>query len=253
MDFANLEQQFSNLLREAEVNPSDPPTSIKTFRAPLATIHRLANWRYAAFVGSLSAASIGVSAWWWSSSVHTAMMAPSDPAPLTQAPPEFVAPKDATAVALSDLAQQLQSMTPDLAALKQAVEQLELRQEQLVHDNENVASQLKASQNEMARSIIDQIKATQTQMERESQTLTERLHATQEQLARVIANASEPKAMPEASPTTSPEEPKVVPDIPLPRPRQSANVAQTQRPARSSERPQAKKPQPSLAWPWSAR
>ena len=207
---AGLDEQLSNLRREAGVNPSDPPASIKTFRAPPATIHRLANWRYVAFVGSLLAASIGVAAWWWSSSAHTAMMAPSDPAPLTQAAPEAVAPKDAapTAVALSsDLAQQLQPMTRDLAALRQAVEQLKVRQEQLVRDNENVASQLKASQEEMARnnSIIDQIKATQIQMARESQTLTERLNASQEQLARVIANASEPKVMPE-EPKVSPEE-----------------------------------------------
>jgi len=240
MDSAGLEEQFSNLLREAGVNPSDPPASNKTFRAPLATTHRLANWRYVAFVGSLLAASVGVAAWWWSSSAHTAMMAPSAPAPLTQAAPEAVALS-------SDLAQQLQPMTRDLAALRQAVEQLKVRQEQLARDNENVASQLKASQEEMARnnSIIDQIKATQIQMARESQTFTERLNASQEQLARVIANASEPKVMP--------EEPKVMPEIPLPRPRQSAIVAQTQTPAPTSARPQAKKPQPSLAWPWSAR
>jgi len=248
MDSAGLVEQFSNLLREAGVNPSDPPARIKTFRAPLATIHRLANWRYVAFVGSLLA--IGVAAWWWSSSAHTAMMAPSDPALLKRARPEAVAPKDTalTAAALSsDLAQQLQPMTRDLAALRQAVEQLKVRQEQLVRDNENVASQLKASQEEMARNniIIDQIKATQIQMARESQTLTERLNASQEQLARVIANASEPKVMP--------EEPKVMPEIPLPRPRQSANVAQTQKPAPTPARPQAKKPRPSLAWPWSGR
>ena len=82
---ASLDELFSNLAREAGVNPSDPPASNKTFRAPLATIYRLANWRYVAFVGSLLAASIGVAAWWWSSSAHTAMMAPSAPAPLTQA------------------------------------------------------------------------------------------------------------------------------------------------------------------------
>jgi len=243
------DEQFSNLARELGVNPSDPPASIKTFRAPLATIHRLANWRYVAFVGSLLAASIGVAAWWWSSSAHTAIMAPSAPAPLTQAAPEAVAPKDAapTAVALSsDLAQQLQPMTRDLAALRQAVEQLKVRQEQLVSDNENVASQLEASQEEMARNnnIIEQIKATQIQMARESETVTERLNASQEQLAHVIANASEPKVMP--------EEPKVMPEIPVPRPRRSTNVAQTT-PQQATARPQAKKPQTSLAWPWSVR
>lgn len=241
---AGLDDELSSLRRELGVNPSDPPASIKRFRARPATIHRLANWRHLAFVGSLLAASIGVAAW-WSSSAHTAMMAPSAPAPLTQAAPKDAVP---TAVALSsDLAQQLQPMTRDLAAFRQAVEQLKVRQEQLVRDNENVASQLKASQEEIARnnSIIDQIKATQIQMARESQTLTERLNASQEQLARVIANASEPKVMP--------EEPKVMPEIPLPRPRQLANVAQTQKPAPTSARPQAKKPQPPLAWPWSVR
>src|SRR6202022_1821123 len=116
--FASLEEQLSNLAREAGVNPSDPPASMKTFRAPPATIHQLADWRYLAFVGSLLAASIGVAAWWWSSSVHTEAMAPSDPVPLTEAAP--------TAVALSsDLAQQLQPIAHDLAALRQAVTQLE--------------------------------------------------------------------------------------------------------------------------------
>jgi hypothetical protein len=229
---ASLEEQLSNLAREAGVSPSAPPTNMKTSRAPLATIHRLADWRSLAFVGSLLAASIGVAAWWWSSSVDTAM-------------PKDVAP---TAVALSsELVQQLQPMARDLAALGQTVEQLKVRQEQLVRDNENLASQLKASREEMARnsSITDQIKAIQTQTARESQTLTKRLDASQEQLARLIANASEPNAMPEA--------PKVMPEIPLPRPRQSANVAQTQKPAPTPARPQAKKPQPSLAWPWSPR
>ena len=158
---ASLKEQFSNLPREAA-----PPTSMKTSRAPLATIHRLADWRYLALVGSLLAASIGVAAWWWSSSVDAAMMAPANSAPLTQAAPEAATPKDVapTAVALSsELAQQLQPMARDLAALRQTVEQLEVRQEQLVRENENLASQLKASREEVAgnNSIIDQIKATQ--------------------------------------------------------------------------------------------
>jgi len=257
------DEQFSNLARELGVNPSDPPASIKTFRAPRATIHRLANWRYVAFVGSLLAASIGVAAWWWSSSAHTAIMAPSAPAPLTQAAPEAVAPKDAapTAVALSsDLTQQLQPMARDLAAMSQTVEQLKVRQEQLIRDNEDLASQLKASREEMARynSIIDQIKANQIQTARESHTLTERLNAGQEQLARVIANASEPRPVSEPAemipeePKVSPEEPKVMPEIPMPRPRRSTNVAQTT-PQQAMARPQAKKPQTSLAWPWSVR
>jgi outer membrane murein-binding lipoprotein Lpp len=238
---ASLDDLFS--YRDAGVNPAGSPASMKTTRAPLATFHRLADWRYVAFAGILLAASIGAVAWWWSSSTDTAIMAHSDPARLTQAAPKEAAP---TAIALSsDLAQQFQSMTRDLATLRQAVERLDARQEQLVRDNENVASHLKASQEEMARNnnIIEQIKATQMQMARESETVTERLNASQEQLANVIANASEPKVMP--------EEPKVMSEIPLPRPRQPANIAQTQKPAPTPARPHAKKPQPSLAWPWS--
>ncbi|MDE5457083.1 hypothetical protein GWE18_30500 [Bradyrhizobium sp. CSA112] len=242
-----IESCLSNLLSEAGVNPSAPPIAMKTSRAPRATIHRSAGWRYVVFVGSLVTASVCGAAWWWSSSAHTAMIATSDPAPPTQAVP--------TAVALSsDLAQQLQLMARDLAALRQAVEQVNVRQEQLVRDNENVASQLKASHQEMARNngIIEQVKATQIQMARESQTLTERLNASQEQLARVVANASEPKVVP-AEPKVSPEEPKVMPEIPLPRPRQSTNVAQAQKPSPTPARLQAQKPQSPLAWPWSVR
>jgi hypothetical protein len=241
-----IERCLSNLLSEAGVSPSPLPATMKTSPAS-----RSAGWRYMAFAGSLLAASIGVAAWWWSTSVDTAMMPPSDPAPLTQAASKDVA--QTAVVTSSELAQQLQPVARDLAASKQTVEQLKVRQEQLVRDNENLASQLKASREEMARnnSIIDQIKATQIQMARESQTLTERLNASEER-ARVIANASEPKVMPE-EPKVSPEEPKVMPQIPLPRPRQSAIVAQMQTPAPTSARPQAKKPQPSLAWPWSAR
>jgi hypothetical protein len=260
---ASLKEQISSLEREEGASPSAPPTSMKTSRTSLARIHRMANWRHVAFVGSLLAASIGVAAWWWSSSVDTAMMARSDPAPLTQAAAEAVAPKDVVPAAVapsSELAQQFQPLSRDLAALRQTVEQLEVRQEQLVRENENLASQLKASREEAVgnNSIIDQIKATQIQMARESQTLTERLNASQEQLARVIANASEPKAIPEAptvmpeEPKVSPEAPKATPEVPLPRPRQAAHVAQIQKPAPTAARPQAKKPQPSFAWPWSA-
>jgi ABC-type transporter Mla subunit MlaD len=245
-----IAEQLSSLAREAEVGPSPPPANTKkTSHDPPATTHQSANWRHVAFGGALLAASIGIAAWWWSSSAHT--MAPS------QAAPEAVAPKAAapSAITLSDLAQQLQPLTGDLAALRQTVEQLKVRQEQLVRDNENVAGQLKASQEELARNktIIDETKAIQTQMARENQTLAERLSASQEQLTRVIANASTPTVMPEELKVSSPEEPKAGPEIPLPRPRHSATVAQARKPTPSPARPQAEKPQPSFAWPWSAR
>jgi hypothetical protein len=260
---ASLEQQLSNLAHEAGISSSASPTSMKTSRPPPATSHRLADWRFVVLVGSLLAAPIGVAAW-RSSSADMAMMAPSDPKPLAQAAPESAAPKDVASVTVglsSGLAQQLQPMARDLAALRQTVEQLKVRQEQLVRDNENLTSQLEASREEMARNkgIVDQINANQIQMARENQTLTEWVNASQEQLARITASPSEPKAMPEApmpipeAPTMMPEEPKVMPGIPLPRPRQPADVAQAQKPTPTPARQQAKKPQPLLAWPWSMR
>jgi outer membrane murein-binding lipoprotein Lpp len=249
---AQIESCLSNLLSEAGVSPSAPPTTMKTSRAS-----RSAGWRYVAFASSLLTASIAGAAWWWAFSAHNAMGGPPAPAPLTQPKPQAIGPTDAGSTAVvvsSELAQQLQPMTHDLAALRRAVEQLKVKQEQLVRDNENVASQLNASQQELARnnSMIDEIKATQVQMARESRTLTERLNASQEQLGRVIADASKPDVIPE-QPKVSPEEPKEMPKIPLPRPRQTANVAQTQKPVPTPSRPEAKKPQPSLAWPWSTR
>ena len=76
----------------------------------------------------------------------------------------------------------------------------------------------------MARNnnIIEQVKATQIQIAHESGTVAERLNASQEQLARVIANASEPKVMPEEPKQVNSEEPKLMPEIPPPRPRQLA-------------------------------
>lgn len=246
----SLEEQLLNFALEAEISPSGPPTSIKAFCAPLATIHRLADWRHLALVGSVLAASTGGAAWWWSSSADKAIP-PSYPSPLTQTPPKDAA---ATAGALpSDFALQLQSMARDLAALRQVVEPLKVRQEQLVRDNENVASQLKASQAEMARNnnVIDQIKDTQIQIAREGVAVTARLNASQEQLSRIIANASEPRVIAE-EPRVSPEQPTVSPEVPTPRPRQPTNVAKTHKSAPTPALQQANRPQPP-AWPWSTR
>ncbi|WP_375783752.1 hypothetical protein ACE10Z_28645 [Bradyrhizobium sp. Pha-3] len=246
----SLEEQLSNFAREAGVKPSSPPNNMKVLGALPATIHRLADWRYAASVGFVLLASIGGAAWWWSSAGTPAVLSPK-PSPLAQVPPKDIAPN---VVALSlDFAQQLQPMARDLAALRQAVEQLQLRQEQLARDNESAASQLKASQVEIARNndVIDQIKAAQIQMAQEGKTMTERLNASQEQLASLIANASAPKAEPE-EPKQTLDQPQASPEIPLPRPRRPTNVTQTPKRAPNAARPQANKPQPS-AWPWSVR
>ncbi|GIQ74106.1 hypothetical protein [Bradyrhizobium sp. RD5-C2] len=251
---ASLDEQLSNLAREAGVSPSSPPTSMKVPRALLEAIPRLGDWRYPAAVGLVLLASVGGGAWWWSSA-GTAVVPSSNPTPLTQVPPKDIAP---TSVAPSpDLAQQLGPMARDLAALRQAVEKLQLRQDQLVRDNDGVAKQIAAGQAEIARNnnVIDEIKAVQSQMAQESKTVTERLNASQEQLARLIANASPPKVEAEAPEQTSEqpkvtpqEQPKIASDVPLPRPRRPTNVIQAHKPAR----PQANKPQPS-AWPWSVR
>jgi hypothetical protein len=249
---AGLDRELSSLRRELEDDSADPPASIDRFHGtPATTAHRLTNWRHVAFFGSLVAAFIGIAIWWWSPSAHSTMTAASASVPLTQP-----ATKDGAPIApalSSDLAQQLQTMTRDLAALRQAVEQLNQRQEQFVRDNDNVTNQLKASHEEIARnnSAVDQIKETQILMARESQALTDRLNGSEKQPARVVANA-EPTVTNE-EPTVSAEEPKVMPEIPLPRPRQPAAVAQMLRPAPTSVRAQAQKPQPSLAWPWSTR
>src|SRR5262245_54777617 len=113
----SLEEQLSNLAREAGVNPSAPPASMKKSPATLATIK--ADWHYVAFVGSLLAALIGVAAWWWSSPVDTAMETPSEPTLLTRAASAPVAPTDVALHSL--LSQQLQPMAQDLAALNQTV------------------------------------------------------------------------------------------------------------------------------------
>lgn len=246
----SLEEQLSNLAREAGVRPLTPPTYLKSFLTPLATMHQLADWRYLAVVGPVLAVTVGGLAWWWSSSAETPMMSPSSASPPTQALSKDAAP---IAVALSsDLVQQLQRTARELADLRQAVEQLEAKQEQLGRSHESLASELKASRADVARNndVIDQIKITQMQMARESETVTERLNAGQEQLARLIANASEPKVLPE-EPKVSVEQPKVVPDTPVPRPR-PASVAHAPKPAPVPARPQSSKPPPS-AWPWSVR
>ncbi|WP_249150220.1 hypothetical protein [Bradyrhizobium sp. JYMT SZCCT0180] len=273
---ASLEEQLSNLAREAGFSSSAPPLSVKTPDPLPPTSHRLADWRHVAVAGCLLAAAIGLVAWWWPSSPDTAATAPPAPMALAQAAPQaaapqVAAPKDAAPVAVAasaGLEQQLQPMTRDLAALRQSLEQYKVTQEQLVRDNENLRSQLAAGREEIARNngVIDQLRATQIQMARESQTLTDRVNASQQQLARIIASAAElntlpeePKAMSEVpkamseEPKMIPEEPKVMPGTPLPRPRQPGNVAQTQKPAPAPARPQAKKPPSSVSWPWSPR
>ena len=247
---ASLEEQLSNFARESEINPSSSQTGMEGPHAVRATIHRLRDWRYPASIGLVLLAPILGVVWWWSSG-GTTVVPSSNATPLTQVLPKDGAP---TAVAHSpDVVQQLHSIARDLAALTRAVEQLQLRQQQLVRHNESAATQLGASQAEIARNntAIDQIKAVQIQMAQESKTVTEQLSVTQEQLARLVANTSAPKLPPEEKKQTS-DQSNVTSEIPLPRPRRSTNVTQMHKPASAPARPQANTPQPPT-WPWSTR
>ncbi|QOZ35154.1 hypothetical protein [Bradyrhizobium sp. CCBAU 53421] len=240
----SLEEQLSNFAREAGVTPSSPTISMKLARALRMTLRRLRDMSYPVSIGLLLLGCIGGGTWWWAS-VGTAVVPSSNYAPLTQAPPKEIAPT--ALVASIDLATQLQPIARDLASLRQAVEQLQLRQEQFARDNDRLASQLSAGQAESTRinTVVDQIKAVQVQMAQEGKTVAERLNASQEQLARLIDNAPAPKE--QAS-----DEPKASPNIPLPRPRRSTNATQTHKPTPTAARPQASRPQPAT-WPWSAR
>ena len=178
---AGLDEELSSLRRELGVNPSDPPASIKRFRARPATIHRLANWRHLAFVGSLLAASMGVAL------VVVALRSYGDDGPLGPRTSDTGRAERRRADCRRPVFRLGAAAPTDDArssCLKASGRTAQREARQLVRDNENVASQLKASQEEMARnnSIIDQIKATQIQMARESQTLTERLNASEERL-----------------------------------------------------------------------
>ena len=191
-EIARAEEQCSKLERDAGLHPlNHPQTRINTFRPAVAGKRRSLGGRAVrGFTGLTLAACIGVAAIAWQSPYRDAAkqiiarwapqlvltsslppekpglpgqpstpisqaaavnVTPMQPAPLAQTGPEDVGP---TAAALSpELAQLLQAMARDLAAVGQGIEQLKTNQEQMARDNAKAAEQLKASQEQMARVI----------------------------------------------------------------------------------------------------
>jgi len=82
-----------------------------------------------------------------------AKAAPPEPAPLARTALEEVAPK--TAALPPELAELLQKMVRDIAAMGKGIEQLKANQDQMVRDNAKIAEQLKASQEQMVGVVAD--------------------------------------------------------------------------------------------------
>ena len=121
---ASLEEQLLNLAREAGVIASNRPTSINTSRIPPATPDRPPHLRYVALAAALLVATLGLAVWWWSSPATRTKTTASEATTVSLA-----GSKDATPTAApppSESRQQLQATARDLAALRQAVEQLRI-------------------------------------------------------------------------------------------------------------------------------
>jgi len=82
-----------------------------------------------------------------------AKAAPPEPAPLARTALEEEAPK--TAALPPELAELLQKMVRDIAAMGKGIEQLKANQDQMVRDNAKIAEQLKASQEQMVGVVAD--------------------------------------------------------------------------------------------------
>ena len=83
-------------------------------------------------------------------SLAQAQTAPQDAAPPAVAPPAAAAP---AAAAPLDQAQLLQKIARDLATLERNIEQLKANQQQMATDNSKAIGELKASQEEMKRTL----------------------------------------------------------------------------------------------------
>ncbi len=83
-------------------------------------------------------------------SLAQAQTAPQDAAPPVVAPPAAAAP---AAAAPLDQAQLLQKIARDLATLERNIEQLKANQQQMATDNSKAIGELKASQEEMKRTL----------------------------------------------------------------------------------------------------
>ena len=85
----------------------------------------------------------------------------------------------------SEMLQQFQSIVRELANMERAIEQLKNEQSQTVHENADLAEQLKAT-HEIARrnaELSEDLKATQAQMARENGKIADQLKANQVSMA----------------------------------------------------------------------
>jgi hypothetical protein len=149
--------------------------------------------------GLLLAACIGVAAIAWQSSYGDAakeiiarwapqrvvtssppLETPPQPALLAQSAPEDVAP---TAALSPELRQLLQSMARDLATLGQGIEQIKAGQQQMARDNANIAEQLKASREQMARVIAKASEAKASEAKASEPSLRPKMSAPPPRLA----------------------------------------------------------------------
>jgi hypothetical protein len=205
---AQADEQLSKLMRDAARNPSDHPQSHTNTVRPAVrrNLPSPGGRAMRGFIGLLLAACIGVAAIVWQSSygdaakriiatwvpqlastssqpfenpalsarpisptapVVAAQTASPEAAPLGRTASQDVAP---TAAPVStELAQLLQTMARDLAAVEQGIEQLKASQEQMASENAKTVEQLKASQQQMASEnakTVEQLKASQEQMTR---------------------------------------------------------------------------------------
>ena len=87
----------------------------------------------------------------------------------------------------SEMLQQFQSIVRELANMERAIDQLKTEQSQMVHENADLAEQLKAT-HEIARrnaELSEDLKATQAQMARENGKIADQLKANQDSMAAI--------------------------------------------------------------------
>lgn len=144
-------------------------------------------WALRGFLGLLLAIGVSAAAIVWSGlSGDAAKTASSQGAPLAEAGP--------TAAASPEVRPLLQSMARDLASVGREIEQLKLDRELMARDNAKLSEQLRATQEELTRTVSglsEQLKAGQEQMAHQNAKMAEQIQGIQEQLIIAISRMSE--------------------------------------------------------------
>ncbi len=87
----------------------------------------------------------------------------------------------------------VQVMARDLATLREGVEELKAKQDQITRRNAKIAEQVEANQEQMARDnakLAEQLKTSQEQAARNNAKVAEQIDASQQQIARIINKTS---------------------------------------------------------------